>query len=190
MPLHKIKDPFHKIKETLSKYLPSSRLKSTPAPMATSSIFGPDSSVYYPAKRPEPATTTSVSLRPQSSTGGPHCDKMFPKELAPDLALFNNIFAQLHMKCRECHTPLALDIDVHLQTWLAGTQIIPPKSQISALQCPKCESFDLCWMWKCSEAQQTPLLHTPWRGTFIFVFRIAILRCSCIIRRNTKNSSR
>jgi hypothetical protein len=43
------------------------------------------------------------------------------------------------MKCRECHTPLALDIDVHLQTWLAGTQIIPPKSQISALQCPKCE---------------------------------------------------
>ncbi|KAE9366105.1 hypothetical protein N431DRAFT_472666 [Stipitochalara longipes BDJ] len=130
MPLHKIKDPFHKFKETLSKYLPSSRLKPTPAPMATSSIFGP-------GKRSGPEMAKEP--RSQNSTGGSRGNKVFPKELSPDLALFNNVFEQLHMECRACHSPLALDVDAHLQTWLAGTQVIPPISQISVLHCPKCD---------------------------------------------------
>jgi hypothetical protein len=132
MPLKKIKDPFHKFKETLSKYLPSSTKPlsiSVSAPMATSSIFGL-------GKRPEPPKTSESTL--QSSAGRSRSNTMFPKELTPDLVLFNNIFAQMHMECRTCHAELALDIDSHLQTWLAGTQIIPPTSQISVLHCTKC----------------------------------------------------
>jgi len=130
MLLHKIKDPFHKLKKALSKYLPSSRLKSSPTPMTTSSIFGP-------GKRQE--VVTAVEPLPQSSTGSSRSNRMFPKELSPDLALFNNVFAQLHMECRTCHSPLTLDVDAHFETWLAGTQVIPPKSQISAIYCPKCD---------------------------------------------------
>lgn len=129
MPLQKIKDPFHKLKETLSKYLPSSTKATTPT-MTTSSIFGL-------GKRPEPPK--ALNPVPQISTGGSRSNRMFPKELSPDLVLFNNIFAQLHMECRACHAELLLDIDTHLQTWLTGTQVIPPNSQISVLHCQKCD---------------------------------------------------
>lgn len=132
MPLKKIKDPFHKFKESLSKYLPSSAKPhsvSVSAPMATSSIFGL-------GKRPEPPKASEAI--PQSSTGRSRSNKMFPKELSTDLALFNNIFVQMHMECRACHAELALDINSHLQTWLAASQVIPPTSQISVLNCTKC----------------------------------------------------
>jgi hypothetical protein len=129
MPFQKIKDPFHKFKETLSKYLPSSH-KPTSPPMAA---------LPFPSlgKRLEPPTASEITS--QSFFGGSRSQTMFPKELSADLALFNNLFAQLHMKCRACHAPLALDVDSHLQTWLDGTQVIPPSSQISVLQCPKCD---------------------------------------------------
>jgi hypothetical protein len=129
MPLQKLKDPFHKFKESLSKYLPSSP-KTNTTPMATSALVAL-------VKRSEPPTATQP--KPHNDIGRPSGGKTFPKELSQDLALFNNIFAQLHMECRACHTPFALDIDAHLRTWLAGTQVIPPALQISALVCPKCD---------------------------------------------------
>lgn len=130
MPLHKFKDPFHKIKETLSKYLPSSSKPPT-APSSTGSLFV--DLLMRPAPSASPNATTSNDF------GRPSSGKMFPKELSADLALFNNIFAQLHMKCRACHAPLILDIAAHLSTWLAGTQVIRPTAQASALLCPKCD---------------------------------------------------
>lgn len=131
MPLQKLKDPFHKFKEALSKYLPSSSSSKRGAiQMAPSASLGL-------GKRPEPPAAVEPIV--QSLFGGARSQKMFPKELSADLALFNNIFGQLHMKCRACHAPLALDVDSHFNTWLSGTQVIPPDSQISVFQCPKCD---------------------------------------------------
>jgi hypothetical protein len=129
MPLQKLKDPFHKFKETLSKYLPSSSKRSAVS-MAPSASLGL-------AKRPEPPTAVEPIV--QSLFGAARSQKMFPNELSADLALFNKIFGQLHLKCRACHAPLALDVDSHFKIWLSGTQVIPPDSQISVLHCPECD---------------------------------------------------
>jgi baculoviral IAP repeat-containing protein 6 len=132
MPPHKFKDPFHKFKATLSKYLDhSSSSKSTPS-MATTSFFGL-------GKRSGPPSTSETTS--QTCIGGLSSQRMFPQELAPDLASFNNIFARIHMQCRSCHAPLSLEIDAHLATWLTGAQVIPPTSQISVLQCTKCDQL-------------------------------------------------
>jgi hypothetical protein len=132
MPPHKLKDPFHKLKEKLSKYLEKSPSPNAHPPMAASSFFA----IGLGNRSEPPATSETIS---QSSSRRSSGQKMFPKELAPDVALFNNLFERLHMKCCACDAPLSLEIDTHLAAWLAGTQVIPPSSQVSVLQCAKCE---------------------------------------------------
>jgi hypothetical protein len=132
MPPHKLKDPFHKLKEKLSKYLEKSPSPKAAPPMATSSLFG--LGLGNRSESPRSSETNSQGSSRRSSG-----QKMFPKELAPDLALFNNIFARLHMKCCVCDAPLSLEIDTHVAAWLAGAQVIPPTSQVSVLQCTKCD---------------------------------------------------
>jgi len=109
--------------------LPSSSKRSAVS-MAPSASLGL-------AKRPEPPTAVEPIV--QSLFGAARSQKMFPNELSADLALFNKIFGQLHLKCRACHAPLALDVDSHFKIWLSGTQVIPPDSQISVLHCPECD---------------------------------------------------
>lgn len=166
MPLQKIKDPFRKFKETLSKYLPSSPKPTSPAMAAL-----PLPSL---GKRLEPPTALEITS--QSFFGGSHSQMMFPKELSADLALFNNIFAQLHMKCRACNAPLALDVDSHLQTWLDGTQVIPPSSQISVLQCPKCDHLT------CVGCGGAPKLNKHHFFTTLGVVRILLSPCPTLLR--------
>jgi hypothetical protein len=166
MPPHKLKDPFHKFKEKLSKYLEHSTSPNSTLPKATSSFLGL-------GKRSEPPAMSETTS--QSGIGRSSSQKMFPKELAPDLAMFNNIFAHLHMQCRSCHAPLSLEIDPHLAAWLTCTQVIPPTSQISVLQCVKCNHST------CIGCGAEPKMNKHNFFTTLGVVRICFLLVDCSV---------
>lgn len=62
----------------------------------------------------------------------------------PSLGRLQAMCAQFSFACATCKAPLEVEIQPQFEAWRAGSQTIPPKSQLSSMQCSLHEDHFTC----------------------------------------------
>lgn len=69
--------------------------------------------------------------------------KMILACVESDISRVKHLYQRFHFNCRTCKAPLPFDdskIDACVESWILGAKTIPPTTQISAFECPKCST--------------------------------------------------